>query len=248
MISVTRVRTRSVSDIRGLTGNNSRELLGMSVLVNVVYSPDLVSLLILVLLHVLLGTLEDVDTLLPPVDLGLDGELGPVGSVLSLPLATLENSLWDCGEFSVRHSSERRTCLETRESHQLINMLLSDLLSPRHGSDDIRVSGVSDTQGAHTEIFSTSGPQLVVVASVVVDTGLGQHGVVLDLGLAERGSVVGDDHQLALPIPQGLEGLLVAQAILAGLHHKRQPGVDGLIGLLVGFLGCNHLDVLLYFL
>merc|ERR1719300_1678477 len=51
------------------------------------------------------GPLEDVDTLLPPVNLGLDGELGPVGSVLSLPLATLENSLWDCGEFSVRHSS-----------------------------------------------------------------------------------------------------------------------------------------------
>ena len=89
MISVTRVRTRSVSDIRGLTGNNSRELLGMSVLVNAVYSPDLVPLLVLVLLHVLLGTLEDVDALLPPVDLGLDGELGPVGSVLSLPLATL---------------------------------------------------------------------------------------------------------------------------------------------------------------
>merc|ERR1712087_1048208 len=93
-------------------------------------------------------------------------------------------------------------------------MLLSDLLSPRHGSDDIRVSGVSDTQGANTEIFSTSGPQLVVVASVVVDSGLGQHGVVLDLGLAERGSVVGDDHQLALPVPQGLQSLLVAQHVL----------------------------------
>jgi len=77
----------------------------VTVLLGITLQPDLVSLLILVLLHVLLGTLEDVDTLLPPVDLGLDGELGPVGSVLSLPLATLENSLWDCGEFSVRHSS-----------------------------------------------------------------------------------------------------------------------------------------------
>merc|ERR550517_456926 len=74
----------------------------VTVLLGITLEPDLILLLVLVLLHVLLGTLEDVDTLLPPIDLSLDGELGPVRS---LPLATLENSLWDCGEFSVRHSS-----------------------------------------------------------------------------------------------------------------------------------------------
>ena len=66
-------------------------------------SPDLISLLILVLLGKSLSPLEDLDTLLSLVDLSLDGELGPVGSVLCLPLATLENSLGDCGELSVGH-------------------------------------------------------------------------------------------------------------------------------------------------
>merc|ERR1712150_401359 len=97
-----------------------------------------------------------------------------------------------------------RTCLETVESPDLLYTLLSGLLGPGHGPDNIRIPGVRDTQGAHTEIFSTSGPQLVVVARVVMDPSLGQHGVVLDLRLAEGWSVVGDDHQLALPVPQGL--------------------------------------------
>ena len=68
--------------------------------------PDLIPLLILVLFGILLSTLEDVNSLLLSVDLSLDSELGSVSSVLCLSLATLENSLWDCGEFSVRHSSE----------------------------------------------------------------------------------------------------------------------------------------------
>ena len=207
-------------------------------------SPDLISLLILVLLGVLLGTLEDVHTLLPLVNLSLDGELGPVGSVLSLPLATLEDRLGDGGELCVGHSSEMSQRVRDLSQPQDLQLrLLSSFLGSGHGSDDIRVPGVSDTEGANTEIFSTSSAQLVVVAGVVVDPSLGQHGVVLDLRLAERGSVVGDDHQLALPVPQGLQGLLVAQDVLSRLHHKRQSGVDGLIGLLGGFLGGDHLDV-----
>ena len=197
--------------------------------------PNFIGLLRLVLFGVLLGALENVDTVLPPINLGLDGKLGSVGSVLSLPLATLQNCLWDSGELCVRHSSEMRTCRD-KKPLDLLNKLLSGILSARHGSDDVRVPGVSDAQGTDEEIFSTSSPQLVVVASVVVDTSLGQHGVVLDLRLAERRRVVGNDHQLALAVPQGFEGLLVAEAILARLHHKRQPRVDGFIGLLTGFL------------
>ena len=70
------------------------------------HQPDFISLLILVLLGVLLSTFEDLNTLLPSVDLGLDGELGPDGAVLCLSLATLQDSLGDCGELGVRHSSE----------------------------------------------------------------------------------------------------------------------------------------------
>lgn len=53
----------------------------------------------------------------------------------------------------------------------------------RHCTDDVRVSSISDTQSTHSEVFSASCAQLNVVASVVVDSSFGQHGVVLDLTL-----------------------------------------------------------------
>merc|ERR1719238_2280649 len=83
-------------------------------------------------------------------------------------------------------------------------------LSARHGPDDVAVPRVGDGEGADPEILAAGGPELIVVAGVVVDASLGQHGVVLDLGLAEGWSVVGNDHQLGLSTPQSLEGLLVA--------------------------------------
>ena len=74
-------------------------------------------------------------------------------------------------------------------------------LSPRHRPDDVAVSRVSDGEGADPEVLAACSAQLVVVAGVVVDTSLGQHGIVLDLGLAEWGCVVGNDHQLGLSTP-----------------------------------------------
>jgi len=117
---------------------------------------------------------------------------------------------------------------------------LTSFLSTRHGSDDVRVSGVGDGESTDSEVLSTGGSKFVVVASVVVDSSLSQHGVVLDLRLAERWSVVGNDHQLALAVSQGLEGLLVSQDILAGLHDQGESGVDRLIALLGGFLLGSH--------
>ena len=46
--------------------------------------------------------------------------------------------------------------------------------------------------------------------------GLGEHRVVLELGLAQRGAVVGDDHQLGLPGAKRLEHGLVPEGVLAG--------------------------------
>merc|ERR1719351_256041 len=77
----------------------------VSLLLSFSLQPDFISLLILVLLGVLLSTFEDLNTLLPSVDLCLDGELGSDGAVLCLSLTTLQDSLGDCGELGVRHSS-----------------------------------------------------------------------------------------------------------------------------------------------
>ncbi len=73
----------------------------------------------------------------------------------------------------------------------------------------------------------------------MVHAGLGKHGIVLDFGLAKRGTVVGDDDELALAAAQRLESGPIAQRVLAGLHHQRQPVVDTLLRLL-GFLHGDH--------
>jgi len=46
----------------------------------------------------------------------------------------------------------------------------------------------------------------------VVNRGLRQHAVVLELALAERRSVGGDDNQLGFARTEGLDGRLVAQS------------------------------------
>lgn len=48
-----------------------------------------------------------------------------------------------------------------------------------------------------------------VVAGEVVDLGLGEHAVVLELRLPQRRGVAGDDNELGLSGAQALEGRLV---------------------------------------
>lgn len=93
-----------------------------------------------------------------------------------------------------------------------------------------------------------------------MDVGLCEHGVVLELRLAERWGVAGlyelsvhsllhrdiklrgigtyNDNQLGLARSQALERRLVAEHDLTRLHHKRQARVDG-VGCLLGLLWCH---------
>merc|ERR1719175_73419 len=116
-------------------------------------------------------------------------------------------------------------------------------LGSRHRPDDVAVSRVGDGEGADPEVLAACSAKLVVVAGIVVDTSLGQHGIVLDLRLAEWWCVVGNDHQLGLSTPQGFQGLLVAEHVLARLHDQGQPRVDGLVGLLNFLLGTHFAQV-----
>ena len=74
-------------------------------------------------------------------------------------------------------------------------------LGTRHRPDDVAVPRVSDGEGADPEVFAARSAKFIVVASVVMDASLSQHGVVLDLRLAEWWGVVGDDHQFRLSTP-----------------------------------------------
>ena len=55
-----------------------------------------------------------------------------------------------------------------------------------HRSDDIRVPRVCDRKSAHTEVLATGCTQLDVVSRVMMNSGLGQHGVIFYLTLPER--------------------------------------------------------------
>ncbi|GIL83774.1 hypothetical protein Vretifemale_12530, partial [Volvox reticuliferus] len=96
----------------------------------------------------------------------------------------------------------------------------------------IRVTRVRDGEHADTVVLAASSTQVNVVAAVVVHACLGEHGIVLHFALADSRAVVADDHQLGLARAKGLQAGLVAQSVLATLHHQRETRVDVLLGLL----------------
>ena len=70
---------------------------------------------------------------------------------------------------------------EARKNGQMVARFLCFSLG--HRSNDVRIARVRDGKGADPEVLSTGGSKLNVVASVVVNTSLGQHGIVLNLWL-----------------------------------------------------------------
>jgi hypothetical protein len=75
-------------------------------------------------------------------------------------------------------------------------------------------------------------------SSVVVDRGLAQHSVVLNLGFTEGRSVSGDQDDLSLAGADSSDGRSETDVGLAALHDKSQSGVDG-FGILLLWGGIN---------
>jgi len=125
-----------------------------------------------------------------------------------------------------------------RGGNRMDHVCVALLLLSGDGADDIRVSGVGDGQGGDGEVLSAGSSKLDVVARVVVDTSVGEHSVVLELRLAKRGAVLGNDDELGFTVAEGLEGLLVSQEGLTALHDESETRVNSFLRLflLVG----NH--------
>jgi len=70
----------------------------------------------------------------------------------------------------------------------------------------------------------------------------GEHGIVLDLRLPKRRAVVRKDDQLPLGVAQRLEDGLVAERVLAALHHQLQLVVDALRALLRLLRGSHRIE------
>lgn len=66
----------------------------------------------------------------------------------------------------------------------------------------------------------------------MVDSGLGQHGVVLKLRLSQWWGVGSNDDELSLTLTKSLEGGLVAEGVLTTLDNEGKTGVDRFLVLL----------------
>lgn len=66
----------------------------------------------------------------------------------------------------------------------------------------------------------------------MVNSGLGQHGVVLKLRLSQGRSVAGNDNQLGLSLSERLESALVSEGVLTTLDDEGKSGVDRFLVLL----------------
>ena len=65
------------------------------------------------------------------------------------------------------------------------------------GAENIRVTSIDDGHSRHSEVLSASGTEIHAVTLVVVDGGLGEHSVILELRLSQGRTVVGDEDQLS---------------------------------------------------
>ena len=77
-------------------------------------------------------------------------------------------------------SQETRFILHSLQ-HFLWLLRLRRLLFWWHGTNDVRVTRISNAENWDTEVLATSCSQFDVVAGVMMDSSLGQHGIVLNL-------------------------------------------------------------------
>ena len=106
--------------------------------------------------------------------------------------------------------------------------------------EDIRITSIQDGHATNTEELTTGGTEVGVGTGVVVYLALGKKSVVLDLRLAKRRGVVGDDDELGLSGAESLDHGLVTKGSLARLHHELDARVDRLGVLLASLLDGNH--------
>lgn len=117
-------------------------------------------------------------------------------------------------------------------------ILTSTLILARQ---NVRVTGVDDGNDRAVEELPARRAELGVVATVVMDLRLGEHGQVLHFRLAKGGAIRRDEDHLRLAGAQALQAGLVTEDGLAGLHDELETGVHRLgVLLLLSSVGCTQ--------
>ena len=65
------------------------------------------------------------------------------------------------------------------------------------GTKDIRITSISNGNAGNTEVLTAASTEITAATLVVVDSGLGEHGVILNLRLSKRRAVVGNENKLS---------------------------------------------------
>ena len=101
-----------------------------------------------------------------------------------------------------------------------MSYLLSD-------GENVRVTSVGDGHDGNTVELTARGTEIDVVTMEVVDVGLRQHSVVLELRATKGGAVGRNEQQLSLTSSQSLESALQTKSELSGLNNKLELAIDG---------------------
>jgi len=138
---------------------------------------------------------------------------------------------------SLEHAS--RTCYKFRTCFSYLLWACPTLGLARKGSDDVTVTRVHNGHDAAAKVLTAGGSQLVVGTREVEDSGLSEHGVVLDFGLGQWGAVGSNDNQLGLSGAESLQRGLVTKSVLTTLDDQTQTLTDRLLGVL-GLVSGHH--------
>ena len=90
----------------------------------------------------------------------------------------------------------------------------------------VRITWISDGQCAYSVVFSTCCAQFNIIATVVMDTSFGQHGIILSIRVPQDWAVVGEYNQFCFALAAHFQSLLVPQHILSTFHKQLEPRVD----------------------
>jgi len=127
-------------------------------------------------------------------------------------------------------------------ARELLCRSLSSLtLCCRHAANDVRVSRISDAESCNSVVFAAGCAELYVITSVMMNSSLSQHCIVLDLTLPKWRSVVSNDDKLCLALSKRLQCLPISQNVFTTFHDKCESSVNAFDSLF-RFLLCNHLD------
>ena len=85
---------------------------------------------------------------------------------------------------------------------------------------------INDSQCAYSVVFSTCCAQFNIIATVVMDTSFGQHGLILYFRFPQGWAGVGEDDRFRFALSDHFQSLFLPQHVLSTFHNQLEPRVD----------------------